>query len=452
MLAVLVVLIGRAAARADVLAEFTASTAAYAKQLDELAEDCQQQKLDEPATILRSWLPARGGQADAIHIERRAAIDIAARQGSMARAMAKAARPARRQTDDARREAVAEHRPSLAVQLATEAVRENPAHKQARRFLGYVKYRDTWRTPFEIRQLGAGKVWHDTFGWLPKTHVERYENGERYYQGRWMPAAEEATLRSDLKRGWRIESDHFVVTTNHSREEGVKLSRRLETLYAVWQQVFAGYLFDDAELARRFEGRAGRREPPQHNVVLYRTRDEYRAALRSSESRIDMTVGIYLESPRTAYFFAGEGHEAGTVFHEATHQLFQESKPVAAEVARQANFWAIEGIACYMESLAVHEGYCTLGGENAGRTPAARYRLLEDNFYVPLSELVEPRPDEFAERSADREALQPIGRAGRFLHACRRGALSRTAGALSGRHLHGTRHDAHAGRSDRREL
>ena len=66
----------------------------------------------------------------------------------------------------------------------------------------------------------------------------------------------------------------------------------------------------------------------------------------------------------------------------------RQSKPVAAEVARQANFWAIEGIACYMESLAVHEGYCTLGGENAGRMPAARYRLLEDNFYVPLSELV----------------------------------------------------------------
>ena len=42
-----------------------------------------------------------------------------------------------------------------------------------------------------------------------------------------------------------------------------------------------------------------------------------------------------------------------------------------------------------MESLTPHEGYYTLGGANAGRMPAARYRLLEDKFYVPLAELVQ---------------------------------------------------------------
>ena len=41
-----------------------------------------------------------------------------------------------------------------------------------------------------------------------------------------------------------------------------------------------------------------------------------------------------------------------------------------------------------MESLAEHDGYYTLGGANAGRMPAARHRLLEDDFYVPLAELV----------------------------------------------------------------
>ena len=48
-----------------------------------------------------------------------------------------------------------------------------------------------------------------------------------------------------------------------------------------------------------------------------------------------------------------------------------------------------------MESLEEHpllEGesygkYITLGGENAGRVPAARKRLIDDNFYVPLREL-----------------------------------------------------------------
>jgi hypothetical protein len=63
---------------------------------------------------------------------------------------------------------------------------------------------------------------------------------------------------------------------------------------------------------------------------------------------------------------------------------------VAPDVGRASNFWAIEGIACYMESLAEQAGgaYYTLGGSNAGRVPAARHRLLTDDFYVPLSELV----------------------------------------------------------------
>ena len=67
----------------------------------------------------------------------------------------------------------------MAIELITEAVRENPDHKQARRLLGYVRYRDAWHTPFEIRQLGANKVYHEKFGWLPKTHVARYEQGQR---------------------------------------------------------------------------------------------------------------------------------------------------------------------------------------------------------------------------------------------------------------------------------
>ena len=71
-----------------------------------------------------------------------------------------------------------------------------------------------------------------------------------------MTSAAEGSLRTDIKRGWRIESEHYAVTTNHSLEEGVALSRRLETLYAVWQQAFAGYQSSEAEIARRFEGRA----------------------------------------------------------------------------------------------------------------------------------------------------------------------------------------------------
>jgi hypothetical protein len=152
--------------------------------------------------------------------------------------------------------------------------------------------------------------------------------------------------------------------------------------------VFIAFVADESELERRFDGRAARGETRPHNVVYYRTRAEYNDALRSAQPKIDITLGIYLDTARTAYFFAGEDQDPGTLYHEATHQLFYETRPAAADVGRRDNFWIVEGIACYMESLAEKQNYYTLGGMDAGRMPAARHRLLEDTFYVPLAELV----------------------------------------------------------------
>ena len=379
----------RSARAADVVEVRTSLYASYAKQLAELAAWCQDQKLPDAAEQLLKWLPKREPEqltlfllpADSGEKAENAKAEWRVRWQKLRDAQADA-------LVDLARQAVAEHQPSLAFELATEAVRENPDHKLARRVLGYIKLRDTWRTPFEIKQLSAGKIWHEQFGWISKSHVERYEKGQHYYQGRWMSAAQEAALRTDVKRGWRIESEHYVVTTNHSLEEGVRLSRKLEAFYGIWRQVFIGYLATEKDLAVRFEGRPTRREAKQHNVVYYRTREEYNAALRSSQPQIDITLGIYFASARTAYFFAGKDQEPGTLYHEATHQLFQETRPVVQDIGRAENFWIVEGIACYMESLSSESGYYTLGGPNAGRMPAARHRLLEDNFYVPLAELV----------------------------------------------------------------
>lgn len=371
----------------DLEAERSALYQSYGAKLDELAAECRVQKLDAAADELTAWLPKRSADHLTLFVLTTGDVMPAAERPAKWRAL-------RDQQAEALfalgRRAVEEHQPSLAYQLFTETVRENPDHKTARRMLGYVSFRDAWHTPFAVKQLQAGKVWSDKFGWLPKAHLERYEHGERYYQGRWMSAEAEAKLRQDLKRGWRIDSDHYIVTTNAGLEDGVRLSRQLEALYAIWQQTFIGYLASDGDLAKRLEGRAARREPRQHNVIYYRTREEYQSALRRLQPKIDMTLGIYLNETRTAYFFAGEEQQPGTVYHEATHQLFHEAPQVAPDVGRASNFWAIEGIACYMESLAEHAGgaYYTLGGSNAGRVPAARHRLVTDDFYVPLAELV----------------------------------------------------------------
>jgi hypothetical protein len=220
--------------------------------------------------------------------------------------------------------------------------------------------------------------------------VARYDRGERLFRGRWMSDRQEAQRRASIRDGWRVESDHYLVTTNQGLEEAVALAGQLERLWAVWRQIFAGYLVDAPALARALsagEPMSGRSHG-KHNVILYRNRQEYNAALRASQAEIEMTLGIYFANQRTAFFFAGLGQEPGTLEHEATHQLFEESRPVAKGAGERDNFWVLEGAACYMESLVALDGYYTLGGPDAGRMPAARRRRLRDGYFVPLSELV----------------------------------------------------------------
>ena len=98
---------------------------------------------------------------------------------------------------------------------------------------------------------------------------------------------------------------------------------------------------------------------------------------------------------KTAYFFAptGDNHEEKdlsqiTIWHEATHQLFAERIPTRKVSGLKNNFWIVEGIACFMETLHQEEQGWRLGGLMAGRLPAARIRLERDHFYIPFAEVV----------------------------------------------------------------
>ncbi len=277
---------------------------------------------------------------------------------------------------------------SLAVQLVLDAAREDPDHEAIRRFLGYQPYQGAWRTDYELRKLRAGQVWHERFGWLPKSHISRYEQGQRYYQGRWISAEEDARLHSDIHHGWDIETEHYLIRTNHSLEAGVALGVKLERLYRVWRQLFFRYYATEEQMASWFnlQAKAQALRFPQHRVVYFKNREQYLAALREAIPQIDQTIGLYLAPTRRCYFFAGDEFEERTLLHEATHQLFHETRPVAPQVGQAANFWIIEGVALLMETLRQEGDWLLLGGWEDQRIQAARYRLLEENFYVPLAE------------------------------------------------------------------
>lgn len=294
---------------------------------------------------------------------------------------------------------------SLAFQWATEAVRENPDHADARRVLGYEKRDDKWLTPYGARMAEAGKEWHPTFGWLAAADVPRYEAGERLIGKRWVSADEDAARHREMKNGWQVHTDHFLVTTNHSLEAAAELAARLERLHQVWRQLFAGFYLTENEVRRLFAGeRQPRKQVRPFRVYYHKDRSQYVDALRRRQPRIAETLGIYFDDVGEAHFFAADVATAGpavvestggppvaTLYHEAVHQLFQETKPAAKRIGELANFWVIEGVATYFETLREHDDpvaglYFTVGESDAGRLPAARERL-KDGFYIPLAEL-----------------------------------------------------------------
>ncbi|MGH7140623.1 MAG: DUF1570 domain-containing protein, partial [Pirellulales bacterium] len=276
---------------------------------------------------------------------------------------------------------------ALAYQLVHATLREDPAHEAARRLLGYKQHEGEWLTQYEFNKAKSNQVWHPQFGWLSRKQVARYEAGERFYKGRWISADDDARLHADMERGWEIATEHFQVRTNHSLEEGAELAARLEELYGVWRQIFVRYVFTDEQLARSFrDGTPLAHRSRLHQVTFFRGRDEYRAALARESPSIGITTGYYLPSARTAYFFAGPEREEANLCHEATHQLFYEPKLVG-QAGSDANFWIVEGIACFMESYQRGNHFALLGGADALRLKNARNRLLRDEFYIGLADL-----------------------------------------------------------------
>ena len=157
---------------------------------------------------------------------------------------------------------------------------------------------------------------------------------------------------------WTITSPHFVITTNTSQKRGIELARSLEELHTVWRQLFFSLWSNRDALKNRLGGGKQPLGPSRkHQVVFFRNREEYVQHIDRIEPRARITAGYYSASTATSYFFDGDEARRSSWFHEVTHQLFQETRGVVSGIGESANFWALEGVAMYMESLVRHDGY-----------------------------------------------------------------------------------------------
>lgn len=328
---------------------------------------------------------------------------------------------------------------SAAVRLATEVLHHDPDEPTCRRVLGYELVEQDqdgvrWLTPFQARQVRRGFVWDGRFGWVKAEDLPRYEAGKRKDGRRWVSAEEDAARHATINDGWQVRTDHFQVTTNHSLETAATLAAELEQLLQVWRQLFAGYYLGDAEVRARFAGTRRARAPARpFNVIYHRDKAGYVAALRHKQPRIAETLGIYFDDLREAHFFADPDADRdlqrSTLYHEAVHQLFHETKRSKPGVGAEHNFWAVEGVATYFESLTPSaDGGYTIGSAAAGRLSAARDRVRE-GYLVPLDAMASLGMSELQRRD-DLPSLysQMAGAATFLMHADdgrRRGAFVR---------------------------
>lgn len=282
-------------------------------------------------------------------------------------------------------------RPAEAIRLLHRALRDDPEHVRAREAGGWVRHEDRWVWPEAARRLRNGDEFSAEFGWLPRGRQERYRAGERYEQGRWIKAGAQPPQRPGARREpLKFSSDHWQISSAAGPEAAAALAARLEETRTVWLQVFGAFQEEPAAWELRFAGRGGRAAAAGHKpfaTSLAADRGDYVRALEPLEPSIARTLGIYWMPTRTAWFFPGEGQEPATIHHEASHQLFAETRRTSPLAGERCGFWAVEAAACYMEGIERTPFGWTVGGRDRGRGPVARERLVEDGFHVPLAEL-----------------------------------------------------------------
>jgi hypothetical protein len=341
------------------------SESSLADRLSTLAAKCDELGLKDQAEITRTWIIPRHAGRQYLFLplasDRTAPKSGAPENAKLWHKKFLEIRRERASELFAEAKAASEQKhPARAYQLLYEALREDPDHTEARRILGYVKSGSEWRLPdTEKNAVRQPPFAHPKHGWPPRSY-------------------------------WSLETSHFQIVTNHSSREAIEAGQQLENLHALWRQIFFRYWSTAEALVARFAGTNEplARERPKMQVVIFKTRQEYAAQVAAAHPKAATTVGLYDDKQRVAYFFGGDTSVYPTWFHETTHQLFQQGiAGTIDEPGSKQNFWALEGAALYMESLAQHADYWTAGGCESDRLQFARYRVLSGDLDLPLARL-----------------------------------------------------------------
>ena len=204
----------------------------------------------------------------------------------------------------------------------------------------------------------------------------------------------------------QLETPHFQIFSRANDDDAARqVAVDLEQTFWIWTQLFfplweghhqVGLHLKDiqpslsvsAQLADRRVRLSTRRKM---RVVLLRDAQQYAQTLGGSTAGIEQSTGFYGDARQTSFFYPSTSHDAAaTRRHEIVHQLFREATRSRDEISTpgsDSDFWLIEGIAGYFESLTVQGGMAVLGGWDSPRLQFARFRFLGQRDRLPFSQL-----------------------------------------------------------------
>jgi len=181
---------------------------------------------------------------------------------------------------------------------------------------------------------------------------------------------------------------HFSVASQAGDRPTAEMAQACELAYGIWSQLFEESLASEQVDAPKSAG-GGR---SSFRVVMFRTRDAYIKALRSIEPKIAVSTGYYSPRHRMSFFYWDGAKSLPTLVHELTHQFFEEwgGEESGFDSNRDPGFWAVEGVALYLESFSMNKiggaAVIDIGGWDSLRLQAGRYRRLHDQYWIAWDE------------------------------------------------------------------
>ncbi len=206
--------------------------------------------------------------------------------------------------------------------------------------------------------------------------------------------------RPHSELGWpagytQVTSPHFLITTQASSHLAVEVAKLCEQTYSVWQQLFFDMWSDAPSLQSAIQTGQRLTLPQGSNrfeVVLFRDRESYLKQLARAEPNVVVSTGYYSPKLRKVFCYWDAASSEATLRHELSHQFFHEGSRLETvdPSLLPSDFWIIEGLALYMESIRIEKGanfdQAMIGGWDAARLQPARYRRLHDQTWIDWNE------------------------------------------------------------------